>query len=322
MQQPIQTISQYLPTALRHPIEKAATASLIPIHEIRLRIGHSPSVTSCGQNLFITRQGELTTSPATDLIVTKALLHETFMKACRHSVYAYDKELQNGFITLPGGFRMGIAGRIIYENQNISTVRDISSVSIRIAAEQKGCCHELLPHLVKNGQMRSCAVISPPGGGKTTFLRDIARCLSIRGYRVCIIDERREIAACQDGIASFELGALCDTLDGCDKLDGMMWALRCLSPSVMIMDELGCDEEAKVVLQGINGGVASIFSLHAANLKQALRRSPMRLLLKNQTPELLVFLDNAYHPGRILKIYDLLQEEDLNLVQSLWCSSA
>lgn len=320
--QHIQTIYQYLPSALSHPIERVVAAGLVPIHEIRLRIGHSPSITSCGQNLFITKRGEITTSPATDLIVTKALLHETFMLACRHSVYAYDKQLRNGFITLPGGFRMGVAGRIIYEDHNISTVRDISSVSIRIAAEQKGCCHELLPHLIKNGQIRSCAVISPPGGGKTTFLRDIARCLSVRGYRVCVIDERREIAACRDGIASYDLGALCDILDGCDKVDGMMWALRCLSPSVMVMDELGCDEEAKIVLQGISGGVTTIFSLHATNLQQALHRSPMRLLLQNRTPELLVFLDNAFHPGHVLTIHDLLQEEDLKLVQSLWCSSA
>ena len=322
MYNPIDLICDHIAPILGDAIRKAYACAKIPFHEIRLRVGQSPSVTSFGRSFFITKQGELTTSSVTDLTVTDHLLQETFMRICHHSVYAFEKELRNGFITLTGGSRVGLAGHIVYENNVIHALRNISSVSIRVASEKRDCSHALLTHILSDDHIRSCAIISPPGGGKTTMLRDLARQLSIRGYRVCVIDERREIAACCDGVSSFDLGPLCDILDGCDKVDGMMWALRSLSPSVMIMDELGKEEESQVVLQGISSGVPTIFSLHAATLQQALRRSSLRILLKENCMDLLIFLGKSDDPGTVTRIYDLSYKEDAALVQNLWHSSA
>ncbi len=322
MQKDLMDVCRYLPPSIRLIIESVAQNDHFPIQEIRLRANQPLSIVMQGKNLFVTQQGEFTVSPSIGHTITSEDIKTVFMCACQNSVYAYSKELQNGFITLSGGHRMGLAGRVIYENNTISTIRDLSALSIRIASEKKGCCHTILPYLVHDEEIRSCAIISPPGGGKTTVLRDIARSISTRGHRVCIIDERGEIAGCCQGIARYDLGPSCDVLDGCNKTDGLQWALRCLSPSVMIVDELGSDSEAQAVLQGISSGVATVFSLHASNIMQAMRRSPMALLIKQSVPDLLVVLSTSQTPGRIINIYDLSRKEDARFVQNLWNSSA
>lgn len=322
MQKQLMDVCRYLPPTIRPAMESIARNDLFPTQEIRLRANQPLAVVAGGQNLFVTHQGELTVSPSVSYKVTAEDIKNIFMCACQNSVYAYSKELQNGYITLSGGHRMGLAGRIIYENNTISTIRDLSSLSIRIAGEKKGCSHGIMPYLIRDGHIRSCAVISPPGGGKTTVLRDIARSASLRGHRVCIIDERSEIAGSSHGIARYDLGPSCDVLDGCDKTDGLQWALRCLSPSVIIVDELGSATEAQAVLQGISGGVSTVFSLHAANIRQAMQRSPMRLLIKQKVPDLCVVLGSSQAPGKIVDIYDFSRREDAQLVQSLWNSSA
>ncbi len=322
MQQSFMDVCRYLPINIRTVMEEIGRNNPFPIQEMRLRINQPLSIVAGGQNLFITKQGEITISPSVGLKITADDIQHVFMCACQNSVYAYHNQLQNGYITLHGGHRMGLAGHIVYDHDTIHTIRDLSSLSIRIADEKRGCSHAILPYLVHNNVIRSCAIISPPGGGKTTILRDIARHMSVQGHRVCIIDERGEIAGSRQGMPGYDLGPACDVLDGCHKRDGLQWALRCLSPSVMIVDELGDNGEAQAVLQGINGGVATIFSLHAANIHQAMTRSPMQILLRQHAPELCVMLGSSQAPGTITHIYDFSRKEDATLVQNFWNSPA
>ena len=312
----------HLPSSIRAPIAYALSHYDRSVHELRFRVGYPPSITSFDRNLFISKSGDVHVIPRNDFIIGREELSAIFLSACQHSVYAYSKELKNGFITLAGGYRMGIAGRFVYDGGSIQTVSDISSLSIRIPDEKKGCAAPIIPFLFVEGSIRSCAVISPPGGGKTTLLRDTARSLSMRGKRVCVIDERHELAGCRDGIPSFELGPLTDVLDSCSKTDGLSCALRCLSPNVIIMDELGEEKESHMILQGINGGVATVFSLHAASLQQAVRRLALHVLLRNKALELIVLLSDASSPGKIARIYDLTDREDAQLVEDAWNSSA
>ncbi len=322
MTEKIRQIEDFLPITINTILNTFISKHTDTINEVRLRSGQPLCVFMNGKNVFLTQQGEPTSSAAMGYIVTHKEIQDVFLSACKNSVYAYSEQLKKGFLTLSGGHRMAIAGRVVYENANISTMQNITSLSIRIASERKGCSGPLLHHIVQNGQIQSCAIISPPGGGKTTMLRDIARCLSLYGYTVSVIDERGEIAGMNQGIASYDLGVLCDVLDGCKKADGLMMALRGLSPAVMLIDELGSIREAQAVWEGINGGVATIFSLHAATISQAVRREPMKYLLKKNAPDLLVLLSNSDSPGKIRAVYNMRNSEDAEYVANLWNSSA
>jgi len=322
MKENMKKIQYYLPADLRGILDKFMQKSTDIIHEIRLRSGQPLSILISGKNLFLTPQGDITTSSAMGFLISPQTIHEIFLLACKNSVYAYSEQLKNGFLTLQGGNRMAVAGRVVYENGRISTIQNITSLSIRIASECKGCSRKVMPYVVQDGQIQSCAIISPPGGGKTTMLRDIARGLSLYGHTVSIIDERGEIAGMNQGVPSYDLGSFCDVLDGCKKKDGLMLALRGLSPNVMIVDELGSAEEAQAVKEGINGGVATIFSIHASTLLQAVHREPMMYLLKQNTLNLLVMLSGAGSPGKVCRIYNLRNREDAMYVKDLWNSSA
>ena len=322
MMEKIKQLEEVLPVNINAILKKFTNTNTDNINEIRLRSGQPLCVFMGGKNIFLTQQGEPTSSAAMGYIVDCMEINDLFLSACKNSVYAYSEQLKNGFLTLPGGHRMALAGRVVYDDSKIITLQNISSLSIRIATERKGCSSALLPYIVSDGQIQSCAIISPPGGGKTTILRDVARCLSLYGYTVSIIDERGEIAGMNQGIAAYDLGMLCDVLDGCKKGDGLMMALRGLSPAVMIVDELGSIQEAQAVWEGINGGVATIFSLHAATVSQAVHREPMKYLLKKRAPDLLVLLSDSNNPGKIRSLYSMKNSEDAEYVTSLWNSSA
>lgn len=322
MKKKIMELRPYLPAEITSALMKYTSNNKQRIHEIRLRGGQPLCVHINGKNLFLTAQGELTSSCAMGYMVSLQDIRDVFMAACKNSVYAYSEQLKNGFLSLSGGNRMAIVGRIVYENGNINTIQNISSLSIRLAGEWKGCSDSLIPHIIQHEQIHSCAIISPPGGGKTTMLRDIARSLSLCGFTVSIIDERGEIAGMNQGVSMYDLGSFYDVLDGCHKKDGLMMALRGLSPDVMVVDELGSIEEASAITEGINGGVATIFSLHASSISQAANRAPMQFLLQKQVPDLLVLLSGSNNPGKICKLYNMKNREDVTYVKNLWNSSA
>ena len=187
---------------------------------------------------------------------------------CAHSLYAWEEELKNCFITLPGGCRVGMCGRMRINEGHLSGLNRITSFNIRIAHEYKGCAAQIAGRLADaEGRPLPTLLISPPGAGKTTMLRDIARSFSnglygLKPRKVCIADERSEIAGAYNGVYTLDVGRRTDVMDGCSKTDAMARLIRTMSPEVLVTDEIGTEADAMAVLDACASGVAVIASAH------------------------------------------------------------
>ena len=215
-----------------------------------------------GMRKFISNRGGLTDNPYKSVRVNESHISEALEIASKSSVYSVEDEIRNGFLTIDGGHRIGICGSAVIRDGRISFVKDISALNYRIAREVKGCAAPVINSVMRNGQLRNTLIISPPGAGKTTILRDIARLLSDEGIRVCIVDERREIAAMHNGRSSFDLGVSTTVFSGTPKAAGMLMMLRAMSPDVIVTDEIGTGTDAAAVTKIINSGTKIITTIH------------------------------------------------------------
>lgn len=201
-------------------------------------------------------------------------ISECFLELCRYSVHSYTGEIAEGYVTLDGGHRVGICGTAVMKNGKIETLRDISSLNIRLARQVKGCAGELYGSIFDHP--RSLLLAGKPMCGKTTLLRDLTRILGER-YKVTLIDSRNEISACVRGTPTLDIGQHTDVLCGCPKSEGILLALRSMSPEIIICDEIGRDHKA--VEQCLFCGVKLIASAHAGSIEELKRRSGIAELL-------------------------------------------
>lgn len=204
------------------------TESPEQVAEIRLRSGRNAVITDI--------QGGMHTYTQT---FSQREIADIFSEICGYSVYSHQEEIPQGYVTMPGGHRVGISGTAVYKDGKIDFIKDISGLNIRIAHEVKGCAEKLYRR-IKSGNFPSLLIAGKPLSGKTTLLRDLARLLSAE-HRVCVIDSRNEISGSFHGTPGFDLGTNTDVLSGFEKADGIMLALRTLSPEVIICDEIGDD---------------------------------------------------------------------------------
>lgn len=199
-------------------------------------------------------------------------ISDVFAEICGYSVYSYENDIARGFVTISGGHRVGISGTCVYKNGKIEAIRDISGLNIRIAHEARGCAESLINTLFSD-KPRSLLLGGEAMSGKTTILRELARRLSER-FRVSVIDSRGEISAAVKGTPSFDVGLNTDVLYGCEKTDGILMALRTLSPEIIICDEIGGDEKA--IEQCAYCGAKIIASAHASDFNELSKREIVR----------------------------------------------
>ena len=232
-----------------------------------------------------------------------------------YSLYAYEEEIKQGFITVQGGHRIGVAGKAVLEDGKVKTFKNISFLHIRIAHEIKGCANVIIPFLYNRETFRwyHTLIISPPGCGKTTLLRDLIRQISkgvmeegkyqIPGQTVSVIDERSEVAACHLGIPQNDLGPRTDVMDGCPKGEGIRAMLRAMCPQVIAVDEIGKEEDLKAICYGAICGCSVIATTHGSHLESLLERwmYEMSTLL---VFERYVILGRSKGVGTIEKILD------------------
>lgn len=262
------------------------------VQEIRIRVGektvirtHEESKT-CGQEPTPQQVGQM----------AEAL--------CEHALYARVEEQRSGFVTLRGGHRMGLCGRVLVQGQSVRALREISSLCIRIAGQWRGAADRLLPLLTdETGRVMSTLMVGMPGSGKTTMLRDACVRLSERGFRMGVVDERSEIAAMSGGEPQLAVGPNTDVLDGCCKEAGLRWMLRSMSPDVLVTDELGSATDAQAVLDCLSAGVSVLSTLHGRVVQPPPTRGVLAQLTLHRAFDRYVLLDDR-KVGQIAAVYD------------------
>ncbi len=267
-------IVKLLPESIRLSLSSCDRSFFGAIREIHLRIGAPMLICVGAGNYFISSSGKPSASPV-GTIVTRELLCECVKRLCHGSVYSFEDTVRNGYIPFDDGFRIGVAGEMFTSRDGKKTVGNISSINIRIPHDVKDVAGELLPLFTK-GELCGVLVYSPPGGGKTTLLRDLASKLAsgkaLAPLKVAIADERREFG--RSGAL-----ALCDVYSGYAKAEAIEFATRTMAPEVIICDEIGTFSEAEAILNVQSTGTALVASAHARNKKELYARPAIKLLL-------------------------------------------
>lgn len=300
----------YLPEGIKKSLMELNFELKASVQEIRLRAGRPLTVTMGGSQFFICKSG-IYMLPRTDsLYITANDLNNCFLKLCRHSVYSHNNELCEGYISLENGHRAGICGKVVLRGEKIETVRDISSINIRIAKEVPNCATEIL-NRCQNGGILICG---GPGTGKTTLLRDICRQLasgSMGEYKkVAVVDSRGEIAAVSGGVPYVDVGSTADVITGIQKAKGIEMALRTLFPDVIAFDELGDMAEVSAVIQSFNSGVKIITTAHIGSSEDILKRPAVLELLKTGAIEWVVICKRDFS-FEVKKVSELSLKREL-----------
>ncbi len=282
------------------------------IREIRLRCNKPLVLTCAGVPQFLYSPARLSPVFSSNAVtVSKKELDEIFLRLCSFSVHSHSRSLTEGCITLDGGHRAGVFGTAVCENGKIVAVRDVACINIRVSHEIFGAADEIYRSVFSNS-LPSVIVAGPPASGKTTLLRDLARQLSgkSRGrfIRTVLCDERNELAAVRNSVAFNDVGENCDVLTGYPKAEGILLAVRSLSPQVIICDEVGTDEEIAAMEAGFNSGVSFIVSIHASTRRELLSKPQMHRLLSSGIFEKAVLLSDENRP---CEIKDIFEAEDL-----------
>lgn len=258
------------------------------IREVRLRAGR-PAQLVYGGGDWLSRT-----------VVDAAALNRILAALMDYSLYAREDELRQGFFTLADGCRVGVCGRLVAECGRVMGMSSVGSLCVRISREIRGCAEALLQAITAGGGVRSTLVISPPGMGKTTLLRETARRLSDGGLCVCVADERHELAACNNGVPTLDVGARTDVMDGGLKSVTIPLMLRAAAPEVIVADEIGGPGDAEALAEAARCGVRVIASAHAGSFPGLMRRRALRAVIDTGAFEIGALLYGA--PGRVAEI--------------------
>ena len=278
------------------------------LNEIRIRSGKPVVLHYDNCEFFLDNNKGVTHDRKCAYIVKEQDIKQLIDYICNYSRYAFSEQLRNGYLTIEGGHRIGVAGRVIVEEGRVKDLSNISFINIRIAHQIKGAGKKVIPYILNGEQIYNTLIISPPGCGKTTLLRDIIRILSDgegipKGYNVGVIDERSEIGACYKGVPQNDLGCRADVLDGCPKAEGMMMLLRSMSPKVIAVDEIGSGKDAEAIEYIMKSGTNVIATVHGLDMGEIRDKQVFNRLVREGAFKRYIVLEGGM-VGRVSRIFD------------------
>lgn len=279
------------------------------IQEIRMRVNSPLIVFRQGREFFVSEWGMLLKSAKEAYLVSKEELIETMEYLSGYSMYAFEEELRQGFLTIQGGHRVGVAGKIVMDGEKIRNIQYISFLNIRLSHQVKGCADRVMSYLVEKDSVCHTLIISPPCCGKTTLLRDLIRQISngnayCTGKNVGVVDERSEIGGSYLGIPQNDLGIRTDLLDCCPKSVGMMMLIRAMSPDVIAVDEIGDYGDIRAIEAVLNCGCKLIATVHGCSIEDIKKKPLLQKLVEERVFERYVILDNRDRIGNVKGIFD------------------
>lgn len=272
-----------LPPEFREAAEKLTEQEKLDAEEFRLRTAARPSVLLRGRERALETKRSVTPEDLSAVV-------DTVSSA---SVHSLKENLRQGYLTARGGHRVGLCGRAVLKEGAVDGFKYFSSLSVRIAKEMPGIASELAGKLLDGQCISSTLILSPPGGGKTTLLRDLVRALSDElGLRVAVVDERGELAAMRGGTAQFTIGRHTDVIDFCPKNAAVRILLRCMNPQVIALDELAAERDEQIVLDASGCGVGLLATAHAGSAEEFYMRPAGRRLLSHGVFRTAVVIEN------------------------------
>lgn len=305
---PFLDVIKYMPVNLKSILMNVPIEIMKEMEEIRLRLNKPLIISGSTKEYFISTKG-LTTEISNAYLITPEDISNAVQLISNFSLYSVEDEVKNGFVTISGGHRIGIAGKVVTENSKIRTIKNITFINYRIAKEILGASDKIINHIIRApNYVFNTLIISPPQCGKTTLLRDIIRQISngisgsnFSGRKVSLVDERSEIAACALGHPRNDIGMRTDVLDGCPKAEGIIMMVRSMSPDVIATDEIGRDEDGKAILDAVNAGVKIITTIHGNSIEDFLKKTTLKPL-HNNVFERIIVLSRRLGVGTVEKI--------------------
>ena len=283
----IKEVLEYFPSNIK---SKILENNLEQLEEIRLRTNRN-ILLKIGQD-----------EVQIDHIINTQEILEILQRICDNSIYTYQSQICNGYITIKGGHRVGISGNVVVKDGQVINISHIYSLNFRIARQVIDCSYSILPYIlnIKENTIYNTIILSPPGRGKTTLLRDSVRKISggiqeynFKGITVGVVDERGEIAAMYKGIPQNDLGERTDILDNVSKDIGMKMLIRSMNPKVIVADEIGTEQDIEAINYAITSGVKGLFTAHGDSLENITLNPILSKLYKLDIIERIILIEET-----------------------------